>query len=235
VKKTALLTALVVVAGAISASAATITYQIKTPTATTWQLVASSSSGDNAGIYSFGFDIKGITSFGIDPINSGDSGFAGPLVTFFRSPSTRKTFGFYNNFNSALDPTSILASATTTVKTAQGLADPSLDYVYGLGQAAGNSNTLAPPTSPATGWSVESSNAYVNPAVLFQGERPAGGQVVVSNLNGAVFISSNSGAGANLNIAPSIIAAAVPEPASIALIAMGAIGLAVAAKRRRTA
>ena len=164
-----------------SANASTITLSIVNPagfTGTQWQVFAMDSVGDNGGIFSVGFDIRGATTLQ----------FEGPIATFDNGTTTQQ-FGFTENlFGTQKDLMNLDPTRIETVAIGQAPSNPAGDYLYGVGQGTVSTGSLTPPAGMTSANLVGGPQSYPSPILLFQGDKTASGIITLSSLNGGTFI-----------------------------------------------
>lgn len=207
----------IVMFAAVSAQAAPqVTYTLVIdPGPSTFQITADVSSGDNAGLATYGLEVVGFSTMS----------HLGPIVDGLSGPTYTPWKKGFTMFRSA-DNSSPLGAGQDTITEGAVMA-------YGFGQTAGD---LTPPA----GWSVGPTPIQVQPVydatlVLATGTFPVGvnpswGQAATGVLFAEVGSKATIGAGQGVLV--DLQTVIVPEPATMSMLALG--GLAALIRRRRS-
>ncbi|CAK9090439.1 Uncharacterized protein SCF082_LOCUS52628 [Durusdinium trenchii] len=189
---------------AAAANAANVSYTMIVDPGGTFDVFASASLGDNAGIAGYGVPLSG----GITSVDHNS-----PFGSFATGGPGNGPIGL-SLFRSDDDVTSLAA--------AQDTVSPTPYLIYGFGQTAGDLSTF-----PGLGGIFGDSQqlAYGAPLLIasgtWDGTTPGFGAPVETN----VFVDNQSAATMAALVSTSV--QAVPEPASIVMLAMGGVGLLV--------
>lgn len=194
---------------AAAANAANVAYTMIVDPGGTFDVFASASLGDNAGIAGYGVPLSG----GITSVDHNS-----PFGSFATGGPGNGPIGL-SLFRSDDDVTSLAA--------AQDTVSPTPYLIYGFGQTAGDLSTF-----PGLGGIFGDSQqlAYGAPLLIasgtWDGISPGFGAPVETN----VFVDNQSAATMAALVSTSV--QAVPEPASIVMLSMGGVGLLVWRRRR---
>jgi hypothetical protein len=188
-----------------TARAALVTYSVQLNPGNTFDVYASVSQGDNAGLAAFGVPLGG----GITSIDN-----KAPYGQFGSGTAGSGAIGFTEV--RSLDGDTLLSGSQLTVPT------PTPLLVYGLGQTAGSLSSVA----NFGIFGNQEQLTYGAPLLLASGTYSGVAPFIIANGNlGANVFLNNLGAAV---VAANVV---VPEPSSIVLAGLGAVALLVARRR----